>query len=59
MTLKRDDFLMMRKKAMLKRREKIMHNTNAQVVTTTEIAAALKIFTMVNGKKILYVIKYQ
>ena len=49
MTLKRDEFLMMRKKAMLKRRERILKYTNSQVVTTLEIAAAIKLSCMVNG----------
>ncbi len=50
MSLKTAEFLELRKKSLLARRDRMLVGSNSNVETLSEIAAALKSTSMVNGK---------
>ena len=49
MSLKTQEFLAFRKKALIQRKERVMKSTNSEITTIKEIAEALKNTSMVNG----------
>ena len=50
MSLRKDQFLLVRKQAMEERKDRVTSWSNSEVTTVSEIAEALKKTSMINGR---------